>query len=259
VRGRFPGARLAGRPSCSQNICARVERQKPSSGIVGELCSQPPLGVADTMLPQRLEPGQALLEQQIAAAMGCSQGTVREALLRLEQDGLVTRRGYQGTVVSTTSLEEAAQMARIRIALETESARRAAQSCSETDFARFDSIIDRMAEAEAVHDGYALSELDREFHLAIFRTARLTTLEPILTRCALHIHRYTFGNGPVGVTPDNRVGLPSSAEQHRAVRDALATRDPDLAARAMRDHIETIIGYWSSDLLQTVNAASGPI
>lgn len=211
------------------------------------------------VLLRRLEPGQALLEQQIAVAMGCSQGTVREALLRLEQDGLVARRGYQGTVVSTTSLEEAAQMARIRIALETESARRAAQSCTEADFIRFDGIIDRMADAEAAHDGYALSELDREFHLAIFRTARLTTLEPILTRCALHIHRYTFGNGPIGVTPDNRIGLPSSVEQHRSVRDALATRDPEVAVRAMRDHIETIIGYWSSDLLRTANAASSSL
>ena len=50
-----------------------------------------------------LAPGAGLLEQQIAAAMGCSQGTVREALLRLEQDGLVARRGYHGTVVSDTS------------------------------------------------------------------------------------------------------------------------------------------------------------
>jgi GntR family transcriptional regulator, rspAB operon transcriptional repressor len=208
------------------------------------------------VLLRRLEPGQALLEQQIAAAMGCSQGTVREALLRLEQDGLVARRGYQGTVVSTTSLEEAAQMARIRIALETESARRAAQSCTEADFIRFDGIIDRMADAEATHDGYALSELDREFHLAIFRTARLTTLEPILTRCALHIHRYTFGNGPIGVTPDNRIGLPSSVEQHRSVRDALATRDPEIAVRAMRDHIETIIGYWSSELLRIADPSN---
>jgi GntR family transcriptional regulator, rspAB operon transcriptional repressor len=176
--------------------------------------------------------------------------------LRLEQDGLVARRGYQGTVVSTTSLEEAAQMARIRIALETESARRAAQSCTEADFIRFDGIIDRMADAEAAHDGYALSELDREFHLAIFRTARLTTLEPILTRCALHIHRYTFGNGPIGVTPDNRIGLPSSVEQHRSVRDALATRDPEIAVRAMRDHIETIIGYWSSELLRIADPSN---
>jgi DNA-binding GntR family transcriptional regulator len=211
--------------------------------------------VKRAILLRRLEPGQALLEQQIAATMGCSQGTVREALLRLEQDGLVARRGYRGTVVSTTSLEEAAQMACIRIALETESARRAAESCTDADLAHFDGIIARIGEAETRHDGYALSELDREFHLAIFQRARLATLEPILTRCALHVHRYTFGNGPAGVTPDNRVGLPSSMEQHRAVRDALATRDPALAAQAMREHIESILGYWSSDLLRLVRAA----
>ena len=45
MRGRLPGARLAGFPSLSQNICPRVLRQKPSSGITGELCSQPPDGV----------------------------------------------------------------------------------------------------------------------------------------------------------------------------------------------------------------------
>ena len=210
--------------------------------------------VKRAILLRRIEPGQALLEQQIAGAMGCSQGTVREALLRLEQDGLVTRRGYHGTVVSTTSLEEAAQMARIRISLEAESARRAAETCSHADFARFDAVIDQIAEAEVRHDGYALSELDREFHLTIFQRARLTTLEPILTRCALHVHRYTFGNGPLGVTPDNRTGLPSSAEQHRMVRNALATRDPETAAQAMRDHIETIIGYWSPELLKLVRS-----
>jgi DNA-binding GntR family transcriptional regulator len=210
--------------------------------------------VKRAILLRRLEPGQALLEQQIAAAMGCSQGTVREALLRLEQDGLVARRGYRGTVVSTTSLEEAAQMARIRIALETESARRAALGCTDAELARWDAVIARMAEAEQAHDGYALSELDREFHLTSFRAAQLTTLEPILTRCALHLHRYTFGNGPKGVTPDNRPGLPSTVEQHRAVRDALASGDPSTAAQAMQDHIETIIAFWSPQLLEAVRA-----
>ena len=53
VRGRLPGASDAGWPSSSQNICARVPRQKPSSGITGEDCSQPPDGVAETMLPAR--------------------------------------------------------------------------------------------------------------------------------------------------------------------------------------------------------------
>ena len=53
VRGRRPGARDDGSPSSSQNICIRLPRQKPSSGIAGELCSHPPLGVAEIMLPHR--------------------------------------------------------------------------------------------------------------------------------------------------------------------------------------------------------------
>ena len=54
VRGRAPPARATrGRPSSSQNICARVPRQKPSPAIAGEHCSQPPLGVAETRLPKR--------------------------------------------------------------------------------------------------------------------------------------------------------------------------------------------------------------
>ena len=48
MRGRLPGARAAGWPSSSQNICARLPRQKPSSGITGDDCSQPPDGVAVT-------------------------------------------------------------------------------------------------------------------------------------------------------------------------------------------------------------------
>ncbi len=53
VRGRLPPTSDDGSPSSSQNICARVPRQNPSPGIAGELCSQPPDGVAETRLPQR--------------------------------------------------------------------------------------------------------------------------------------------------------------------------------------------------------------
>ena len=57
--------------------------------------------VRRSILLGHFQPGEMLLEQRIAERLNCSQGTVREALLRLEQDGLVSRRGYQGTVVST--------------------------------------------------------------------------------------------------------------------------------------------------------------
>ena len=53
VRGRLPGASVLGSPSVRVNIWARVPRQKPRPGMTGELCSQPPLGVAETRLPNR--------------------------------------------------------------------------------------------------------------------------------------------------------------------------------------------------------------
>ena len=51
VRGRLPGAIPAGCVRSGQSICPRVPRQKPSSGIAGELLSHPPLGVAETTFP----------------------------------------------------------------------------------------------------------------------------------------------------------------------------------------------------------------
>ena len=53
VRGRLRGCSDDGRPSSSQNICARVPSGQPSAGMTGELCSQPPLGVAENRLPKR--------------------------------------------------------------------------------------------------------------------------------------------------------------------------------------------------------------
>ncbi len=209
------------------------------------------------ILLHRMAPGQTLLEQQIAATMRCSQGTVREALLRLEQDGLVERRGYRGTFVSDTSEAEAALMARVRIEIEARGARLAAERASEGDLLHLGDILAQMAAAEKRRDGYAMSELDRSFHLAILRLAGLSALEPILTRCSLHVHRFIYARGPQGTTPDNRRGLPSGAELHRELLKVLESGDGAAAARAMRQHIERVIGSWAPALLPRILEGSG--
>ena len=198
-----------------------------------------------------LPAGEALVEQQIAATFGCSQGTVREALLRLEHDGLVSRRGYQGTVVSDISAQEAARMARIRIDLETQGVQLATPSFTAADFTRLDEIVGRMEWAEKSRDSYARSELDREFHMAVFRVAGLPALEPILTRCTLHMHRFTFaGDPPAPVAAIRADGqpLPSGPAQHREIVSAIAAGDPNRAAATLHDHIESVIGAWSPEL-----------
>jgi len=191
--------------------------------------------VRRSILLGRLKPGDSLLEQKIAEELKCSQGTVREALMRLEHDGLVARRGYRGTAVSQPSVEEAAEMARIRIQIECLGIRQSAGSIGPKVVARLMAITDEMERATRDNDYYRGSELDREFHMIVFQQAGFPALEPILNRCALHVHRFTFMNAEDKV-PDGQFG-----EVHRALAYVLAGGDPIAAEAALREHIERIL------------------
>ena len=194
-----------------------------------------------------LEPGEAIGEQAVAARMGCSQGTVREALLRLQEDGLVQRHGYRGTFVSKTSIEEATEMAVIRIQLERTAIRRTAENYGAEEADRLADILERMEEASASGDPYALSELDRMFHLAMFEAAAMPILEPVLSRCALHMHRYTFAYG------QNKHDT-APKKDHQDILKALESGDGDTAADAVTRHIEAVLKRWSPQLLDSVHA-----
>lgn len=208
--------------------------------------------VKSAILLYQKKPGTALVEQALAGEFGCSQGTVREALLRLQEEGLVVRTGYRGSFVSDISAVEAAEMVAIRIRIETQGVRRAVSRIGADDLARLSDIIDRMEHAAQAGDCYACSELDRSFHLAVFRLSGLDALEPILNRCALNMHRYTVGSG----ARRRPASLETTARQHRHVLEALATADPQLAAQAVRSHIEAVIDLASPVLHQAVAAAN---
>src|SRR5438270_1149621 len=85
-RGRLPGTSAAGCSPSSQNICARVPRQKPSSGMTGEDCSQPPDGVAETMLPSRSMMSKCTVSPATAASGSC--WTIRPTVGKSELGGL---------------------------------------------------------------------------------------------------------------------------------------------------------------------------
>ena len=203
--------------------------------------------VEQAILLGHLAPGQALVEQQIGGELGCSQGTVREALLRLEQSGLVSRRGYRGTFVSDMTAAEAALMVQIRIMIETLGASWAARKISDSTLEELNRILEQMSAAEAAGEDYTRSQLDRLFHGMILQASGFTALEPILKRCCLHMHRFTFGKSQREARATHQ--QPSSAAQHRAILDALAARSPEAAANSVREHIEAVIEFWAPDLM----------
>ena len=125
------------------------------------------------IMMNEFKPEVTLTELGLAHEIGCSQGTIREALLRLQEDGLVTRTARRGTVVTRLTAEEAQEMLVLRRLIETRGAPKAARNVDKEQLAGIASLRDRMDEAAAQGDEYALMEADSEFHLAIFRASGL--------------------------------------------------------------------------------------
>lgn len=186
------------------------------------------------ILLNELKPETVLTELGVAQELHCSQGTVREALLRLQEDGLVLRSGRRGTTVTPLDPEEAAEVLALRRRLEARGALRAAAAATPQDIARLQGLIGAMDTAAADGDEYALIELDTAFHLGIFRLAGLRALEQILLRCILHSHRQKLWE------PRHRRPLSRTASRHAPILAALQEGGEALA-RALTHHIDTIV------------------
>lgn len=187
----------------------------------------------------RLKPGEAMPEIALARQYAASQGTIREALMRLQEDGLVRRDGYRGTAVSRISADEARELLDLRLKLELAGCRNSASKAG-TDLPAVLSTITTEMEAAAIADEhYDVIELDHDFHLALFRAADLPVLEPVLSRCILHMHRLAFISGP------RSRPLIVSARRHWEIVEALKTGDAETLRTAVRRHIETV---WEDEL-----------
>lgn len=182
-----------------------------------------------------LRPEEALTELGLARELGCSQGTIREALLSLREDGLVTRAGHRGTTVTGLDPEEAEEILALRRRIETRGALRAVRHGSPDVLARLRELqTDMEAAAQEVRE-YRLLQLDTEFHLTLFRLSGLQALEQILIRCTLHSHRSKLW------APHHRRPLLDTALRHRPLIDKLAAGNGPALAAAIGEHIDTIV------------------
>lgn len=198
-------------------------------------------GLKERIIIGDLKPGQTIGEQQIAVDYGCAQGTVREALIRLDNNGLVIRNDYRGTQVSPLCRNEALQMVLIRKQLEKAAARRVASKLPDEVYRNLKLIMNAMY--CTAQDGriYLCSEFDRRFHGLLFAQSGLAGLEPILNRCAIHMHRFTLNGRTEKVNADDVF------QRHSHILECYRTGTPDEAAEAISEHIDFLIKTWILD------------
>ncbi|WP_167852751.1 GntR family transcriptional regulator [Pseudotabrizicola sediminis] len=164
-----------------------------------------------------------------------SRGTVREALLLLQEEGLVHRMAHRGTVIADCRAEDAKELIRLRHGIECRGVRRAMarQGKGLADVLRHH--LGAMQDAAAAGDEYLLSVHDRAFHAGLFEQADLPPVQPVLARCLIHAHRFKI------LHPEQQRDLLETANRHQVIIEAVAAGDAYAAVDALSHHITTIM------------------
>ena len=190
--------------------------------------------VERAILVGELGPGDAVAEASLARRLGISRGPLREALVRLEAMGLVNKIANQRPRITSLSRDELWDLLVYREAVEGMAARHAALNATEAEIERMDKLLTRHNQDPDIQAGrsYQQGSGDLDYHLQIARAsgnARLhAVLEgPLYSILQLYRRRYS---GAAGRT------LAALAE-HRAIFEAIRTRQPDAAEASMRAHI----------------------
>ena len=185
----------------------------------------------EAILVGRFRPGERLLEAELADQMGVSRTPVREAMRRLEREGLVVLRPFRGAEVVRVPREKAEQLFQVREALESLAARLAASRVGPADLLVLRSIVEQAQVAAQDGDYPGVNALNRRFHAELARVSGNTPLATLLEQIQDHIDL-------LRVAALSRPGRPEEAiAEHAAIVEALAAGDGARAEVLVRDHI----------------------
>ncbi len=175
--------------------------------------------------------GMQLRQETLAAELGVSRVGVRDALLQLEVEGLVTFDPDVGAVVSTLSLEEIRELFELRALIEVEVLRRAIPLMRTDHLERAHAVLEEFGAACARGDPEAWGTLNRDFHSALLEAAGLPLTMGVLRYLHNQTNRYTSLHQMV--TRSQGAAL----EEHAAILESAARRDSEHACALLAAHI----------------------
>jgi DNA-binding GntR family transcriptional regulator len=185
----------------------------------------------DDIVQMRRQPGDAISEKDIAAAAGVSRTPVREALLRLVDEGLVEIAPKSGTYVARIPVDALPEAIIARLAIEQTAARAAAERAAGSAVAALRATLERQRECVAAGDRDGFHAADEALHRGIAEAARLPGLWPMVQQIKTQLDRYRHLTLP----QPGRIGR--VLIEHAAIVDAIARRDADAAAEAVALHL----------------------
>ena len=186
--------------------------------------------VRDRILSGAVAAGGPLRQDALAAELGISKIPLREALARLEQEGLVRAEANRGFFVRPLSAAEAEEVYELRLRLEPEAAAAGARAAGEAERRQAAAALAALEEAIERH-APAVGALNRAFHLALVRPAGREVTAEILARLHVVSERYVR----VHLQPSGRDE--QANEEHRHLLASWLGREEGAVAELTRGHL----------------------
>lgn len=206
-------------------IPIKLENYKPLRDIVFE-------HLRAAIVAGALKPGERLMELQLAEDMGVSRTPVREAIRKLELEGLVSMIARRGAYVSDLSIRDIAETFEVRAALESLAAGLAAERIVPEELEQLERVLVEIGTCEQQGTIERMVELDEEFHALLFSATRNSRLSQIISNLREQIARFRRSSLS---TPGR---IKAVFHEHKSIVEAISDRNSSLAQALAREHIE---------------------
>lgn len=181
-----------------------------------------------------IAPNTRLVESDLSSTFEMSRGAVRNALIRLEQEGLVVRERHRGARVRQVSDDEAVEILQTRAVLEGLAVRQTAERIDATGIARVRACLARNRELLESGDLLGASEANAELHGTLLELSGNGTARRLIRTLNAQTVRYQYRTILIPGRPA------MSMAEHTAIVEAVVESRPDDAENAMRHHLFSV-------------------
>lgn len=185
----------------------------------------------EVILSGELKPGAQLVLTELAQRLSMSVMPVREAIGRLQAEGLVDQIPHRGARVSPVSAADLEDLYAVRIALETLATREAAARFTEEDYERLSGVLEEYVKAYEAEDAARGREMHSQFHLGIYELSGSPWLMRTIPSLWDAADRYRRLSATLRGT------LKERHKEHQYILDCCGKRDPEAASAALEEHL----------------------
>lgn len=203
-------------------VPVKLDSYKPLREIVLE-------ALREAIVSSVLEPGERLMEIQLAEEMGVSRTPVREAIRKLELEGFVVMIPRKGAYVAGVSYKDVKDVFEIRAALEGLAAGLAAEKVTDDEIEQLERVLHYEKEPDNLDE---MVQNDTDFHALLYKASRNERLIGILANLREQIQRFRT----TSLAVPGRVKY--AIQEHREIVDAIARHDVSEAQNLATAHIE---------------------